>query len=49
MSFLIPFQKKSLLIKKYVLFVLAYPWRLHEFTGMMYAEDLGTIEALKDV
>ena len=49
MSFYISSQKKSLLIKEYVLFIPAQPCRLWELTRIVSAKDLGTTKALNDL
>ena len=41
-----PFQKKSLLIKLYVLIILVFPWRLWDLVRMVVARNLGTIKVL---
>ena len=49
MSLCIPFQKKSLWIKEYVLFVPACPCRLLELTMIDKAKDLGSTRAPNDL
>ena len=44
-SFYMAFQKKSLLIKVYVLFLPACPYKLCELTKMAKAKDSGTMRA----